>query len=173
MLRTFSYLILLIFLSLAQASGAMGLPTDLEEESRLLSRTLSDGHASFYAEDAQWMEISSHPALGQQPGIAILMSMGGWAGGNTNNQYVAIYAINKKLELGKKYKKYRLVTFEKVGGKGDRLFTELTESDQHLVLSGFSYGEKDGLCCPSQPITLKFAIGSRGNLEEVTHSPKP
>lgn len=172
MLRTLSYLILLIFLSLAQTRGVLGLPTDLKEESNLLSRTLSDGYAIFYPTDAQWIEIKSQSALGDQPGVAVLMSVGGWTGGNTNNQYVAVYAINKKLDLGKEHKKYRLVAFEKVGGKGDRLFTGLKESHQNLVLSGFSYGENDGLCCPSLPITLVLTISDRGNLEEVSYSQK-
>lgn len=158
--------ILLTILSGSYQTKLMALPEDLAQESGALSKMLSDGYAKFYPEQSQTVEIPSYPSLGFKSGVAVLMSMGGWAGGNTNNQYVAVYAINEDVKLGKAPKKYRLISFKRVGGKGDRLFTTLRYTNQALLLSGFGYGEKDGLCCPSLPINLMLTIGERGDLNE-------
>lgn len=163
MRRTFGITILLTMLSCSHQTELMALPEDLVKESVVLSNTLSGGYASFYPEHSQFVEIPGHSAQGFKSGVAVLMSMGGWAGGNTNNQYVAVYAINEKLNLDKRYKKYRLVSFKQVGGKGDRLFTTISSENQGLVLSGFGYGEKDSLCCPSQPISLMLTMSARGH----------
>lgn len=170
MIRTLSLTIALTLFSFLPQQVLMALPEDLSQEVYTLSQTLSDGHAKFYPEQSQFMEVSGVPALGDQAGIAVLMSMGGWSGGNTNNQYVALFAANEKLRSADK--KYRLVSFLNVGGKGDRLFTQLSHSNQTLVLSGFDYGKKDALCCPTQPITVVLAIGERSSLEETTNPPQ-
>lgn len=159
--------ILLTILSCSYQTKLMALPEDLAQESVALSKILSDGYAKFYPEQSQIVEIPSYPSLGIKSGVAVLMSMGGWAGGNTNNQYVAVYAVNEDLKLGKAPNKYRLISFKRVGGKGDRLFTTLSYENQALVLSGFGYGDKDGLCCPSQPMVLSLSLSDRGNLEEM------
>lgn len=170
MKRILGMTILLTMLSISYPTKLMALPEDLAKESVVLSNILSDGYAKFYPEQSQVVEIPSYPSLGFKSGVAVLMSMGGWAGGNTNSQYVAVYAVNEDLKLGKAPKKYRLISFKKVGGKGDRLFTTLSYENQALVLSGFGYGELDGLCCPSLPINLMLTIGDRGDLKESINS---
>ncbi|ABW25841.1 hypothetical protein AM1_0797 [Acaryochloris marina MBIC11017] len=162
--------ILLTMFSVTYPTQLMALPEDLAKESAALSKMLSDGYAKFYPEQSQMVEISGYPSLGFKSGVAVLMSMGGWAGGNTNNQYVAVYGINADLKLGKAPNQYRLISFKRVGGKGDRLFTTLSYENQALVLSGFGYGENDGLCCPSLPINLTLTIGDRGDLKESLNS---
>lgn len=170
MKRMLGMTILLSMLSVSYPTKLMALPEDLAKESVVLSKILSDGYAKFYPEQSQVVEIPSYPSLGFKSGIAVLMSMGGWAGGNTNSQYIAVYAVNEDLKLGKASKKYRLISFKKVGGKGDRLFTTLSYENQALVLAGFGYGDNDGLCCPSQPMVLSLSLRDRGNLEETKRS---
>ncbi|KAI9130811.1 hypothetical protein [Acaryochloris sp. CCMEE 5410] len=162
--------ILLTMFSVSYPTQLMALPADLAQESVALSKMLSDGYAKFYPEHSQVVEIPGYPSLGFKSGVAVLMSMGGWAGGNTNTQYVAVYGINEDLRLGKAPNKYRLISFKRVGGKGDRLFTTLRHENQALVLSGFGYGDSDGLCCPSLPINLILTIGDRGDLRESLNS---
>lgn len=166
MRRRLGMAILLTMCSISHPTQLMALPEDLAQESVALSEILSDGYAQFYPEQSQMVEIPSYPSLGFKSGVAVLMSMGGWAGGNTNNQYVAVYAINENLKLGQASNQYRLIAFKRVGGKGDRLFTTLRYENQALILSGFGYGENDGLCCPSQPMVLSLSLSERGNLEE-------
>lgn len=168
--RRLGMAILLTMFSVSHPTQLMALPTDLAKESVALSEILSDGYAKFYPEQSQMVEIPGYPSLGFKSGVAVLMSMGGWAGGNTNNQYVAVYGINADLKLGKVPNQYRLISFKRVGGKGDRLFTILSYENQALVLSGFGYGENDSLCCPSLPINLTLTIGDRGDLKESLNS---
>lgn len=170
MRRRLGMAILLMMFSASYPTQLLALPAGLAQESVALSKMLSDGYAKFYPEQSQVVEIPGYPSLGFKSGVAVLMSMGGWAGGNTNTQYVAVYGINEDLKLGKAPNQYRLISFKRVGGKGDRLFTTLRYENQALVLSGFGYGDNDGLCCPSLPINLMLTIGDRGDLRESLNS---
>lgn len=140
------------------------LPKDLATEAGTLAATLSDGHAVFYPEYSKYIETPGIETLGYTSGVAVLMSLGGWGGGNTNNQYVALYAINEKLPGSDPYKKYRLVSFAHVGGKGDQIVADLRATDQGLILVGFGYGEGDSLCCPTRPWEITVDIGEWGTL---------
>ena len=156
-------LLILILLLAAGRSAAQppSLPEALTREVALLGETLSDGHAVFYPEYSSAIEVPGNDALHYRTGVAVLVSMGGWAGGNTNNQYLAVYAVDDRPEARKTY---RLLGFAEVGGKGDRLFTGLSAEGQQIVLTGFDYAETDSPCCPSIPLQIGFVVDDRGGL---------
>ncbi|WP_029652395.1 hypothetical protein [Marinobacter daepoensis] len=154
---------LLLWSSFALATPAP-LPDELAEEAGMLGSLLSDGRAVFYPDSASYLPLSSLSGPGYSNGVAVLMSLGGWGGGATNNQYLALYAVNDSIAGIAPVKTYRLLSFTQVGGKGERLFTDVQEGDKGLVLTGFSYTGEDPLCCPSKPLKVIFTIGTRGEL---------
>lgn len=160
-------IILSAALVISSVSHGEPLPMLLEAEVKLLASSLTDGYAQFYPEYSQYTEYTVSESVGYEKGIAVLVSMGGWAGGNTNNQYIAAYAVNRPLFASEKNKKYRLVSFALVGGKGDRFFTDLKSAPQGVILTGLEYGENDPSCCPSQAVEVRYFVGRRGDLQEA------
>ncbi len=138
------------------------LPVDLELEVAHLAKTLSDGYAQFYPEYAQYKEFK---ALHYKTTAAVLFSLGGWGGGNTNNQYFAIYGENERLELNHPHKKYSLIAFIQAGGKADRYLEDLAILKDEFHFTGKGYGFNDSLCCPTENIKVTFKLNNRGLVE--------
>ena len=164
-------LLFLLWSGFALADPA-SLPDELAEEAGMLGSILSDGRAVFYPESASYLSLSSLNGPGYSNGVAVLMTLGGWGGGATNNQYLALYAINSIAGVSP-VKTYRLLSVRHVGGKGDRLFTGVRETGKGLVLSGFSYAAEDPLCCPAKPLEVTFTFGERGELLPAASPTQP
>ncbi len=165
-------LLFLLWSGFALADPA-SLPDELAEEAGMLGSILSDGRAVFYPESASYLSLSSLNGPGYSNGVAVLMTLGGWGGGATNNQYLALYAINDSIAGVSPVKTYRLLSVRHVGGKGDRLFTGVRETGKGLVLSGFSYAAEDPLCCPAKPLEVTFTFGERGELLRAASPTQP
>lgn len=79
-----------------------------------LATMLSDGKAILYTDGIDYIPVElSDGSGGMQEGCVTLFHLGGWGGGNTNRQYLAVFAKN---ESGNGF---RLVDFALVGEKFD------------------------------------------------------
>lgn len=166
-------LLFLLWSGFALAAAPASLPDELAEEAGMLGSILSGGRAVFYPESASYLPLSSLSGPGYSNGVAVLMTLGGWGGGATNNQYLALYAINDSIAGVSPVKTYRLLSVRHVGSKGDRLFTGVRETGKGLVLSGFSYAAEDPLCCPAKPLEVTFTFGERGELLPAASPTQP
>ena len=166
-------LLFLLWSGFALAAAPASMQDELAEEAGMLGSILSDGRAVFYPESASYLPLSSLSGPGYSNGVAVFMTLGGWGGGATNNQYLALYAINDSIAGVSPVKTYRLLSVRHVGGKGDRLFTGVRETGKGLVLSGFSYAAEDPLCCPAKPLEVTFTFGERGELLPAASPTQP
>ena len=155
-----------ILLLLGTASAEMQpLPADLADETKKLGSTLVDSYAELYVDGARYLEFPDFPIWGYENGVAVLFYVGGFMGGNNNYQYLALYGINAPDTRRDKEKKYSLVAFSQIGGKGDRLFEQMSILKSRIYLSGFAQTEDDPMCCPSGPISAVVKIGLRGEMD--------
>lgn len=141
------------------------LPEELALDVKMLSDALVDLHAELNADEVIYAQIQANTYDGYKDVVAAIFTIGGWGGGNSETQYLAVFDINDIDENATEKNEYSLMSVIPIGGRGDRFFDSIGTLGGNIVLFGLEYLDDDPSCCPSQPITVLVSIGRRGVLE--------
>jgi hypothetical protein len=103
----------------------------------------------YVADTAQFLVGSLH----DRPMSALLFTLERVPGGSDWTQLVALFWVRDA--------HYLFCCVQPVAAAGSRLISGLAFSGDYLTLQGNTYGPGDAACCPSRPVTLRYALAHR------------
>lgn len=171
-MRSRSRILTIIFLVLCVIVKSHALAEEQSEIIRnveKLEELFSDGWATG---DLTFRHVVFGKFFGHKRDDAVvLFSVGGFSGGSSHSEYIAFFAALDREDWagsGHQPHQYSLVAVREIGGRWWRTFEskKMKVKHDHIILTGKAWAQTDSGCCPSLPITAKFAV-QKGNVVEL------
>jgi hypothetical protein len=141
----------------AVAQGSFAVPHEVDAwRTRYVStqRTF-DGRRPHYVDDTARFVVGR---IDLRPVAALLFTLEGMRAPDDWQQYAAVFWSSAG--------HYLYCCVQRVGAKGTRLLDDIGIVDDRIRLSGKAYADGDAPCCPTRPVSVRYAL-SRHRIVEV------